>query len=155
MFDINCKNKLAEFEKSTHQSIIDKYSELFIFYEENLLIKIRNYTTGETLVTKPPTESEFTVEELDLIITTANDVEERARTDIKFTDGMYFSSSYKVRISSIHLKHDFELFSISCSISNLESEVKADSLPARNPANNKSIVTVSKVVSVKVIAAIF
>ncbi len=111
MFDINSKNKLAEFDKSIHQSIIDKYPELFIFYEENLLIKIRNYTTGETLVT-PPKESEFTVEELDLIITTANDVEERTKSDIKFTDGMYFSSSYKVRISSIHLKHDFELFSI-------------------------------------------
>jgi hypothetical protein len=113
MFDIQCKKKLAEFEKSTHQSIIDKYTDLFIFCEENLLIKIRNYKTGETLVTKQSNESEFTMEELDLIITTANDVEERAKTDINFTDGMYFSSSYKVRISSSQLKHDFELFSIS------------------------------------------
>ncbi len=111
MFDIECKKKLANFDKKEHQSIIDKYTDIFIFFEENLLIKIRNYTTGETLVTKP-VESEFTEEELDLIITTANDVEERAKTDIHFTDGMYFSSSYKVRISSTHLKHDFELFSI-------------------------------------------
>ncbi len=111
MFDLDSKKRLSNFNKSEHQSIIDKYSELFIFYEANLLIKIRNYKTGETLVV-PPTESEFTEEELDLIITTANDVEERAKTDISFTDGMYFSSSYKVRISAKQLKHDFELFSI-------------------------------------------
>jgi hypothetical protein len=107
LFDDECKKKLLNRDNSD----INKYPELFKFNEENLLIKIRNYITGETLITNN-NESEFTNEELDVIITTANDIEEKLKSNINLSDGLYLSASYKVKITAPELSHDFELFAI-------------------------------------------
>ncbi len=94
------------------------YPELFTFDENALIIKIKENIDNETKDNKDnkdnKKESEFTQDELDIIINNTPDIEEKSNTinnDI-ITNYIAFSDTFKVHISSPFLKHDFEIFPI-------------------------------------------
>ncbi len=112
MHEIECKKKLEGLTKAEQDKLINKYSELFIFEEECLVIKIKDSKTNTTMITKP-LESEFSQEEIEMILNSNNNLdEEKINIVIPMTDGLGFSDGFKARITAPQLSHDFELFPV-------------------------------------------
>ncbi len=116
MHEMECKKKLEGLTKEEQTKLIDKYTELFVFDEESLVIKIKDTKTNTTMITNSitkPLESEFSQEEIEMILNSNNNMdEEKINIIIPMTDGLGFSDGFKARITAPQLNHDFELFPI-------------------------------------------
>jgi hypothetical protein len=96
---------------------MDKYAELFIFEEDKLVIKIKDTKSNTTMITNSinnkPLESEFSQEEIEMILNSNNNLdEEKINIIIPMIDGLGFSDNFKARIIAPQLYHDFELFPV-------------------------------------------
>ena len=113
MHDMECKKKLEGLSDEEKVDIMRKYNELFIFEEQYLTIKIKDTTTNTTMINQKSVESEFSQEEIEMILNSNNNMdEEKINITIKMVDGLGFSDNFKVRITSPFLNHDFELFPV-------------------------------------------
>jgi hypothetical protein len=112
MHQLECEKKLS----NSFDNIKDKYSVLFEFDEESLVIKLKDTFTNTTMINKKSHElsgAEFTHEEIEMILNCNKNVnEEKIESTIIMTDGLGFSDSFKIRITSPHLVHDIEMFPI-------------------------------------------
>ena len=117
MHEMECKKKLEGLSEEDKIKLMDKYAEVFIFEEDKLVIKIKDTKTNTTMITANNNtkhlESEFSQEEIEMILNSNNNLdEEKINIIIPMTDGLGFSDSFKVRISAPQLSRDFELFPI-------------------------------------------
>ncbi len=116
MHEIECKKKLEGLSEEEKIKLMDKYAELFIFEEDKLVIKIKDTKTNTTMITNninKPLESEFSQEEIEMILNSNNNLdEEKINILIPMTDGLGFSDGFKARIIAPQLNHDFELFPV-------------------------------------------
>jgi len=110
MHDIECKNKIKGLDEVETLKLMQKYPDLFLFDENNLVIKIKNNSSSSTVINKV-FESEYSQEEIELMLNNNID-EEKINITIKMIDGLGFSDNYKVKISSVFFERDFELFPI-------------------------------------------
>jgi hypothetical protein len=114
MHEIECKKKLEGLNDEEKLKLMDKYAELFLFEEDKLVIKIKDTNTNTTMINNnKPLESEFSQEEIEMILNSNNNLdEEKINIIIPMTDGLGFSDSFKARISAPQLSRDFELFPV-------------------------------------------
>ncbi len=116
MHEMECKKKLEGLTKEEQTKLIDKYTELFVFDEDCLVIKIKDTKTNTTMINNNitrPLESEFSQEEIEMILNSNNNLdEEKINIIIPMTDGLGFSDGFKARITAPQLTHDFELFPV-------------------------------------------
>ncbi len=116
MHEIECKKKLEGINDEEKLKLMDKYAELFIFEEDNLVIKLKDTKTNTTMINNninKPLESEFSQEEIEMILNSNNNMdEEKINIIIPMIDGLGFSDGFKARITAPQLNHDFELFPV-------------------------------------------
>lgn len=113
MHDIECNKKLEGLTEEQQLKLMDKYAELFIFEEDCLVVKLKDTKTNTTMINKKPLESEFSQEEIEMILNSNNNLdEEKINIIIPMTDGLGFSDGFKARITAPQLNHDFELFPV-------------------------------------------
>jgi hypothetical protein len=111
--EMECKKKLEGLSEAEKIKLMDKYAELFIFEEDKLVIKVKDTKTNTTMITNKPLESEFSQEEIEMILNSNNNLdEEKINIIIPMTDGLGFSDGFKVRITGPQLSRDFELFPV-------------------------------------------
>lgn len=111
MHDIECEKILSELNDIQMNELILKYPDMFTFDSTTVAIKFYDSKTKTTQLNQKM-ESEMTQDEIDLILTTTNNTENIIESDIKLIDGLSYTTSFKVKISSPYLDHSFELFSI-------------------------------------------
>ena len=112
LHDIECKKKIEGLNEVSALKLMHKYPDLFLFDENNLIVKIKDSITKTTMINSNPLiESEFTKEEIEMMLNNNVD-DEKLDITIKMVDGLGFTDNYKVRISAPQLSRDFELFPI-------------------------------------------
>jgi hypothetical protein len=117
MHEMECKKKIEGLNEEDKLKLMDKYAELFIFEEDKLVIKVKDTKTNTTMINNnvinKPLESEFSQEEIEMILNSNNNLdEEKINIIIPMTDGLGFSDGFKVRITAPQLRRDFELFPV-------------------------------------------
>jgi hypothetical protein len=113
MHEMECKKKLEGLNEEDKIKLMDKYAELFIFEEDKLVIKLKDTKTNTTMINNKLLESEFSQEEIEMILNSNNNLdEEKINIIIPMTDGLGFSDGFKVRITAPQLSRDFELFPV-------------------------------------------
>jgi hypothetical protein len=113
MHEIECKKKLEGLNEEEKIKLMDKYAELFIFEEDKLVIKIKDTKTNTTMINTKNLESEFSQEEIEMILNSNNNLdEEKINIIIPMNDGLGFSDGFKARITAPQLCRDFELFPV-------------------------------------------
>jgi hypothetical protein len=117
MHEMECKKKLEGLSEIDKLKLMDKYAELFIFEEDKLVIKIKDTKSNTTMITtsinNKPLESEFSQEEIEMILNSNNNLdEEKINIIIPMTEGLGFSDGFKARITGPQLCRDFELFPV-------------------------------------------
>ena len=114
MHEIECKNKIEGLNEVDTLNLMDKYADLFLFDENNLVIKIKDSKLNTTMINANANnvvfESEYSQEEIELMLN--NIIDNKIDITIKMVDGLGFSDNYKVRISAPQLTRDFELFPV-------------------------------------------
>ncbi len=115
MHEIECKNKIEGLNDVETLKLMDKYAELFLFDETNLVIKIKDSKTNTTMINTNANniifESEYSQEEIEMMLHNTID-DDKFNITIKMVDGLGFSDNYKVKISAHQLSRDFELFPV-------------------------------------------
>lgn len=113
MHEMECKKKLEGLTKDEKVTLMEKYKEIFVFEEDCLVIKIKDTKTNTTMINTKPLESEFSQEEIEMILNSNNNLdEEKINIIIPMVDGLGFSDSFKIRITAPQLSRDFELFPV-------------------------------------------
>jgi hypothetical protein len=111
MHNIECDKILSELDEKEQNELILKYPDMFTFDSTTVAIKFYD-TKTKTTQNNQKMESEMSQDEIELILESSNMVEDKIETDIKIVDGLSYTTSFKVKISSPYLDHSFELFSI-------------------------------------------
>jgi len=115
MHEMECKNKIEGLNDVETLKLMDKYAELFLFDETNLVIKIKDSKTNTTMINTNANnvifESEYSQEEIEMMLHNTTD-DDKFNITIKMVDGLGFSDNYKVKISAYQLSRDFELFPV-------------------------------------------
>lgn len=109
LHDNECNEKLQNYTSEEQLLFISKYSDIFTFNEENLVVKLHNIHTHTTMVSTN-NESELSQDEIDIILNTTHNNEEKLDFTMKTLNGVNLSNNYKIRISSSQLVHDIEMF---------------------------------------------
>jgi hypothetical protein len=113
MHKLECQKKLENLSEKDRLGLMNKYPELFVFDENNLVIKLKDSKSNTTMINPPSSAAEYSQEEIEMILNSNNNLdEEKINITIPMTDGLGYSDNFKVKINSPHLNHDFELFPI-------------------------------------------
>ncbi len=111
LHDIECKKKIEGLDMEETLKLMNKYADIFLFDENNLVIKIKDNASKTTMITKNIYESEYSQEEIEMMLNSNID-DEKINITIKMIDGLGFTDNYKVKISAPQLSRDFELFPV-------------------------------------------
>jgi hypothetical protein len=113
MHKLECQKKLENLSEKDKLGLMNKYPEIFVFDENNLVIKLKDSKGTTTMINPPSSPAEYSQEEIEMILNSNNNLdEEKINITIPMTDGLGYCDNFKVKINSPHLNHDFELFPI-------------------------------------------
>jgi hypothetical protein len=113
MHKLECQKKLENLSEKDKLGLMNKYPELFVFDENNLVIKLKDSKGNTTMINPPSSAAEYSQEEIEMILNSNNNLdEEKINITIPMTDGLGYCDNFKVKINSPYLNHDFELFPI-------------------------------------------
>ena len=111
LHNIELTKLLGKYTDDEVQELLKRNPELNNFSVDNLIIKLYSPKLNSTMV-HTKMESEYSNEEVDMILDTTLDNNVNVKYNIDITEGISISTSYKIRISAPQLDHDFEIFPI-------------------------------------------